>query len=162
MLELEKYKDAEGLTCSCNVIKGGSAVNTVAGYCEFDCNVRFATDEQFELIKSVAKKLADTVYVDGCKTELEILSYRVAMQRVQRNLDLVQRLNKAFVKFGLPELKAAIRIGGSDAADVTVAGLTAVDSLGVEGGRIHSPDEWAYKESLKSCVQRIVAAVCEL
>ena len=162
ILELERHKDDDGLTCSCNTIQGGSAHNTVAGYCEFVCNVRFATAEQLDLIKAKAKELADTVYVKGCRTELEVVSHRVAMERVERNEKLVERLNKAFKCFGLAELSPSKRKGGSDAADATAFGLTAVDSLGTEGGRIHSPDEFGYKESLRECAKRIVAAVCEL
>lgn len=162
MLELEKHKDNEGLTCSCNMISGGNAVNTVAGYCEFVCNVRFATAEQLEQIKAEAEALADKVYVKGCKTELEIDGFRVAMERVDRNLKLVDDLNKAFVKYSLPELKPSKRTGGSDAADATVYGLTAVDSIGTEGGRIHSVEEFGIKTSLKECVKRLVAAILEL
>lgn len=162
MLELEKHKDNEGLTCSCNMISGGNAVNTVAGYCEFVCNVRFATAEQLEQIKAEAEALADTVYVKGCKTEFEIDGFRVAMERVDRNLKLVDDLNEAFKKYGLPELTPSKRTGGSDAADATVYGLTAVDSIGTEGDRIHSVEEFGIKISLKECAKRLVAAVLEL
>ncbi len=162
MLELEKHKDNEGLTCSCNMISGGNAVNTVAGYCEFVCNVRFATAEQLEQIKSEAEALADTVYVKGCKTELEVDGFRVAMERVDRNLKLVDDLNEAFKKYGLPELMPSKRTGGSDAADATVYGLTAVDSIGTEGDRIHSVDEFGIKISLKECAKRLVTAILEL
>ncbi len=162
MLELEKHKDNEGLTCSCNMISGGTAVNTVAGYCEFICNVRFATAEQLEQIKAEAQELADTVFVKGCKTELEINGFRVAMERVDRNLKLADDLNEAFKKYGLPELEPSKRTGGSDAADATVQGLTTVDSIGTEGGRIHSVDEFGIKTSLKECAKRLVAAILEL
>ncbi len=162
MLELEKYKDNEGLTCSCNMISGGNAVNTVAGYCEFVCNVRFATAEQLEFIKAEAQRIADTVYIEGCTTELAVDGFRVAMERVERNEKLVDELNKAFQKYGLPKLKASKRTGGSDAADVTVKGLTTVDSIGTVGGRIHSVDEFGIKESLRECAKRLVAAITEL
>ena len=162
IIELEKFKDNEGITASCNIISGGTAPNTVAGYCEVVCNVRFATVEQLEFIKSEAQKIADTVFVDGCETELEIQSFRVSMERFDRNLKLVQELNDCFEAFGLPRHKPSKRTGGSDAADVNAAGLTVVDSMGVEGEGIHSTKEFGYKESLKECAKRIVAAVCGL
>ena len=84
------------------------------------------------------------------------------MERVDRNLKLVDDLNKAFVKYGLPELKPSKRTGGSDAADATVKGLMVVDSIGTEGGRIHSVEEFGIKTSLKECAKRLVAAVLEL
>ncbi len=162
IIELEKYKDNDGLTCSCNIVSGGSAVNTVAGYCEFVCNVRFATAEQLDSIKTEVQKIADTVYVEGCKTELVVDGFRVAMEKTERNLQLVDDLNTCFEAFGLPKLSPSKRTGGSDAADATVAGLAAVDSIGTEGDRIHSPDEFGIKESLKECAKRLIAAVCGL
>ena len=162
MIELEKHKDDNGLTCSCNMISGGNAVNTVAEYCEFVCNVRFASAEQLAEIKKEAMELAHKVFIEGCKTELEIDSFRVAMERVDRNLKLVDDLNDAFEKFGLSRLQPAKRTGGSDAADATVAGLTAIDSIGTKGGKIHSVEEFGIKESLRECAKRLVAAIVEL
>ena len=162
MLQLEKHKDNEGLTCSCNVISGGNAVNTVAEYCEFVCNVRFASAEQLAEIKKEAQELADTVFVEGCKTKLEIDSFRVAMERIDRNLKLVDDLNDAFEKFGFSRLEPSKRTGGSDAADATISGLTAIDSIGTKGGNIHSVNEFSFKESLKECAKRLVAAIIEL
>ena len=162
IIELEKMKDKEGLTCSCGVIKGGTVVNTVPGYCEFKANVRFATQEQLDLVKNYAQELADKVYGPGCKTELKIASYRVAMERVERNLELVEKINRAFSANGLSELKPAKRKGGSDAADVTTAGIPCVDSIGAGGGSIHSPTEYAYLVSLAESAKRIAAVAVEV
>ncbi len=158
IVELEKFKDDAGLTASCNIINGGTKQNTVAGYCEFKCNVRYATKEQLDFIKDMAQKIADTVYVDGCKTELVVLEGRVAMELVDRNLKLLENLNEIWKSAGLPVLEAGLSNGGSDAADATAFGLTAVDCIGVMGGDIHSPSEYAYLSSLKQCAKRLVLA----
>ncbi len=162
IIELEKLKDKDGLTCSCGLISGGTAVNTVPGYCEFKANVRFATQEQLDWVKEYAQKIADTVYVDGCSTKVTVSSYRVAMERVDRNLELVEKINRAFRENGLTELKPAKRKGGSDAADVTAAGIPCIDSIGAGGGGIHSPDEYAYLASLSESAKRIAAVAVEL
>lgn len=162
IIELEKLKDKDGLTCNCGLIKGGTVVNTVPGYCEFKANVRFATQAQLDWIKDFAKEIADRVYVPGCTTEVSISSYRVAMERVDRNLELVEKLNRAFSANGLSELSPAKRKGGSDAADVTAAGIPCIDSIGAGGGSIHSPDEYAYLVSLAESAKRVAAAAVEL
>ena len=157
IIELEKLKDKDGLTCNCGVISGGTVVNTVPGYCEFKANVRFATQEQLEWVKEHMQKVADTVFVKGCTTEVTLSGYRVAMERVERNLVLVEKINRIFAANGLSELAPAKRKGGSDAADVTAAGIPCVDSIGAGGGGIYSPDEYAYLASLAESAKRIAA-----
>ena len=58
IIELEKFKDKNGLTVSCTVIKGGTVHNTVAGECHFIANVRFATGSQLEELLKYAERLA--------------------------------------------------------------------------------------------------------
>ena len=162
ILELEKLKDNEGLTCSCGLVQGGTAVNTVPGFCEFKANVRFATREQLEWVSGYVKELADKSYIDGCTCEVTQGGYRVAMEYADRNMALVETMNDIFAANGLPILQAAKRNGGSDAADVTVYGIPCVDSIGVSGGSIHSPGEWGKLASLAEAAKRIAVVTSEL
>ncbi|MBQ9805710.1 MAG: M20/M25/M40 family metallo-hydrolase [Clostridia bacterium] len=157
ILELEKIKDAAGLTCNCGVISGGTVPNTVAGTCEFKANVRFATMEQYEWICDYVQKLAAIEHVKGCSCTVSQTGYRVMMEDCQRNRSLLDTMNRIFEQTGLPCLKASTRKGGSDAADVTAYGIPCVDSLGVEGGKIHTVHEYAELASLKSSAKRIAA-----
>ena len=162
IIELEKIKDEKGLTCNCGVISGGTVPNTVAGYCEFQANVRFATAEQLEWIKEHVKKVADTVYVKGCKCEVEQYGFRVAMEYCERNVELLERINQIFDKTGLSRLEAAGGMGGSDAADVTVFGIPCIDDLGAIGGLIHNTGEYALLETLHDTPKRLAAIICNL
>ncbi|MBQ3127298.1 MAG: M20/M25/M40 family metallo-hydrolase, partial [Clostridia bacterium] len=150
-------KDDDGLTCNCGVIRGGTVSNTVPGYCEFKANVRFATREQEEWVRAYAQKVADTVFVPGCTTTVNQPKGRPAMEYCERNVDFFKKINAAFAAAGLEQLEMSKRKGGSDAADVTVYGIPCVDSLGVHGGRFHSPEEYAYLESLRASAKRIAA-----
>ncbi len=138
ILEIEKFKDAEGVTCCTSVISGGTTVNTVPGQCEFRVNVRFATAEQKEWICDYMQTLADTVFVAGCKTNLEQVSYRAAMEYSAKNIELLETVNRGFAESGLPLLATSKRTGGSDAADITALGIPCLDSMGVRGGDIHT------------------------
>lgn len=157
IIELEKLKDDGGLTCNCGVISGGSVPNTVAGHCEFLANVRFVNAEQLKWVKDYAQKLADTVHVEGCTCKVEIYGSRLAMEREDRNYRLLDRMNEIFAECGLPTLAARAGHGGSDAAEMTCAGVPCIDSLGVEGGFIHSADEYARVSSLAECAKRLAA-----
>ena len=159
IIEMEKLKDHEGLTCNCGTIKGGSVPNTVAGSCEFVANIRFANAEQLSYVREYAQHIADTVYVKGCSCELSEISLRVAMEYTDRNAELVARLNKAWKASGLSELEMNKSTGGSDAADTTAYGIPTVDSIGVQGGGIHSPNEYALIPSLSESAMRLVSAI---
>ena len=157
ILELEKWKDHTGITCNCGIIAGGTAHNTVPGYCEVRVNFRFATAKQREEIAEYLTKLEQVVYIAGCTTKIEEHGFRPAMELVQRNLDLLDTVNEIFAQNGLPTLRPISKKGGSDAAQITTAGIPCLDGLGVCGGNIHSPNEYAILESLKDAAKRLVA-----
>jgi len=159
ILEIEKIKDENGITCCCSIINGGTTANTVPGHCEFKVNVRFATKEQHTWIKEYMQKIADEVFIPGCTTTLHRASERVAMELTEKNLNLLNLMNRSFKANGLPILNKSNRRGGSDAADVTAYGIPCVDSLGVRGGGIHTKDEFAYIDSLADSAKRIVSFV---
>ena len=79
------------------------------------------------------------------------------MEDCERNRSLLDTMNRIFEQTGLPALQASKRKGGSDAADVTTFGIPCLDSLGVRGGRIHSPNEFAVLESLCESAKRLAA-----
>ena len=160
IIELEKLKDDDGLTCNCGVINGGTVANTVPGKCVFKANIRFSTSEQLEWVRNYVNEIAETVYVSGCTTEVVQSGFRLAMERCDRNLELVDRINTVLAKNEMELLTPFKRKGGSDAADITSFGIPCVDSLGVEGGRIHSPEEYAYLDSLSRSA-KILAVIAK-
>lgn len=162
IIELEKLKDKDGLTCNCGVINGGSVPNTVPGHCEFKANIRFANAEQLAWVRGHVKEIAATVHVEGCKCSVNDPKGRVAMEYSEKNVALLARMNEIFVENGIPTLEAAARKGASDAADVTAAGAACIDSLGVRGGKIHSPDEFAYIDSLAESAKRLAAVAANI
>ena len=163
IIRLEKFKDENGLTCNCGVIEGGTTPNTVPAFCRFRANVRFATQEQLAYIRRFVKELAAESTVKGTLTTVEETGGRPAMEFAKRNEDLLCRLNEIYEENGLPVLLAADRrLGGSDAAYITLAGVPCIDSLGVEGKHIHSKEEKALLLSLLSAAKRLSAAAYEI
>lgn len=157
--EIENIKDDEGLTCNTGTIVGGSVPNTVAGSCEFNVNVRFATAEQRVWIDEFMHTLAKKEHVKGCKCTVEIATTRLAMEYSERNVEFLDKVNRALKKDGIQTMKGAIRKGGSDAAEITAAGIPCIDSVGVSGGGIHSNREFANIDSLKFSAKRIVSII---
>ncbi len=160
ILEIEQWKDHDGLTASCDLIEGGSVINTVAGHCRVGINIRFATNAQLEWAKEQLQKIADTVYIEGCRTKLIIVQTRPAMEWTRRNADLLEKMNRCYAACGLPILSTKIGIGGSDAAEITRSGTPCIDSIGVEGGYIHNIREYARVSSLAECAKRLASVCC--
>ena len=95
------------------------------------------------------------------KTELRTSPKKYIMQKrllyAEKLIRKGHRPTEIFAECGLPTLAARAGHGGSDAAEMTCAGVPCIDSLGVEGGFIHSADEYARVSSLAECAKRLAA-----
>lgn len=159
IIELEKMKDGNGITCNCGLINGGSAANTVPDKCTFTAEIRFNNSEEYKHAEDIVKNVAETQFIKGTECALKKVCDRPAMEKTDRNFKLLEKMNDIYKKCGLPVLTARQSLGGSDAAEVTVSGTPCVDSIGVAGDRIHSPDEYGLISSLSEAAKRI-ATVC--
>jgi len=159
IIELEKLKDDSGITCNCGLISGGVAQNTVPDECVFRANIRFADASQYEWVTEYVTKIARETHIYGCVCEVATVSVRPAMERCEKNLNLLLDINRIYSQNGIPLLNPASSKGGSDAAYVTVWGIPCVDSLGIEGGNIHSENEFAYIKSLEEAARRIASVI---
>ncbi len=159
IIELEKMKNPDGLTCNCGVISGGTKANTVADKCSFYADIRFSTDEELIEAKKKCKEVSDNITVEGCTCTLEEVSFRPAMAMSDKNINLLEKMNEIYKENALPHLTARSCLSGSDAAYVTECGIPCVDNLGTEGGNIHSVNEYIRMDSLAESAKRIAAFI---
>ena len=161
IIALEKMKDANGLTCNCGVIEGGTAQNSVADRCTFTADIRFVDKAQYNEAVSIVQRVANETTLPGCSCTVEKRSERPSMPKTEKNTKLLEEMNEIYKRCGLPILTARSTLSGSDAAYTTEAGIPTVDSLGVDGAEIHSVNEYAYLDSLAACAKRLAAvAMC--
>ena len=106
--------------------------------------------------------LAAKSTVSGCTTTVSVLSSRIAMERVDRNVELYNDLNKLFKENGLPFIGESFRFGGSDAAYTTAAGIPTVDNMGIKGADPHTLKECAEISSLTKMAKYLAAATKNL
>lgn len=158
IIELEKRKNPQGLTCNCGLISGGTAENTVPERCSFTADFRFSNREEMLEAEKLVDEVAAMSYIDGTSCKVTLKSSRVAMERTERNAELLEKLNTIYAANDLPVLKERHNNGGSDAAEVTACGLPCLDSFGVMGGGIHDRSEWAYLYSLAHSARMLAAA----
>ena len=88
------------------------------------------------------------------------------MKIIQHFIDNLQTRRKSYndiwEKCGFSRCVMAKRVGGSDAADVTAAGIPCVDNMGAWGSKIHTQNEFAYLSSLGEATKRIASALMYL
>ena len=162
IIELEKFKDRYGLTCCCSVINGGTKHNIVPGECKFVANVRFAKMSELDYFISEAERICEDIKVPGCTCKMEIPRIRPAMEVCDRNIELVGKMNDILLENGFEELKWVTNSGGSDAANVSAAGIPTVDSMGPFGGKIHTPNEFGIISSLAEQTKKLAIIAYEL
>ena len=155
IIELDKLKDDDGITCNCAIVSGGTVVNTIPGKCTFSVNFRYATEEQFEWIENYIEKLSSTEHVPGCKCTFTKLSHRPAMESKDFNVKALEKANKIFAQNNIQTLEGRMLRGGSDASYVTLCGIPCIDSFGTQGGGSHSINEYAKLDSLNDAAKRI-------
>lgn len=158
ILELEKMKNSDGVTCNCGIINGGTTPNTVPEHCTFIADVRFNDKDEWEQAEIMIRAVAEKSYIGGTTCDVAKISSRPAMEKSERNFKLLEKLNKIYAECGLPELTARQSLGGSDAAEITESGIPCIDSIGVEGDKIHTPEEYGILSSLAEAAKRIAAA----
>lgn len=159
ILQLEKMKQADDITINVGTIEGGTTVNTVPEKCKIQIDVRFNNEESLKIVDEYVRKIAETVYVDGVKTELEVMGTRIAMDYKDYNKQLLDKMNEIFNECNMSPLTARKATGGSDAAYTSAAGIASIDSIGVSGGYIHSRDEYANIDSLVENAKRMAAVI---
>lgn len=162
IMEFEKIKNPEGITFNCGLIEGGSASNAVPAKCTFKLDVRFSTAAEYEEAKALVETIAGTVFVPGCRCEVTQTNLRPAMECNEAMQALFQKANELFVQNGLPVIEAGFGTGGSDASDVSAAGIPTLDSLGTVGDRIHSVEEYSLISSLTDSAKRLATLIVGL
>jgi glutamate carboxypeptidase len=162
IIELEKFKDPHGLTCCCAVINGGTKHNIVPGECKFIANVRFAKQSELDEFIAKGEELCRDIKVPGCTCEMVIPRIRPAMEICDRNIALVDKLNEIWTAHGFEAVAWKFNGGGSDAANVSAAGIPTVDSMGPCGGRIHTVYEFGTISSLVPQAKRLAIAALYL
>lgn len=155
IIELEKFKDEDSITCNCGIINGGTAENTVPEKCTFTADVRFKTNKDMEIADKIVAEIAQKSFVEGTSCNLTLVSWRYPMEKTEKNYELLEKMNRIFEENNMVTLKAVFNAGGSDAADMTYYGIPCIDNLGTSGEFIHSKREYAHLYSLKESAQML-------
>lgn len=142
-----------GITINPGFVKGGGAVNVVPDTCTVRFNIRLEHKQQQAWCEQqLGIILADINALDGISIELHGGFGRQPKILSQANLKLCHLVQACGQSLGL-SLEFLPTGGCCDGNNLAAAGLPNIDTLGVQGGKIHSVDEYMHLSSLTTRAQ---------
>ena len=144
---LESQNGSPGVTVNCGRVSGGGALNAVPDLAIGSFNVRVESKLAQQSIEKLFGQAVAAASVDGIVALVQWTSARPPKQRSVALDDLLTDVLAAAEALGRP-LGVEDTGGSCDGNDLAAGGLVNVDSLGICGGGIHSPDEFALLDSL--------------
>jgi glutamate carboxypeptidase len=136
-------------------IRGGGAVNVVPDRCVLRINCRTDSPDDEDRLRTTIHQAVAFASVEGIRIEMTggfSSPPRPLDERSARLLDLAVACGRTV---GL-SLDTRPTGGACDGNRLAAAGLAVLDSLGVQGGALHSPDEYVEVASIE---QRIALSV---
>jgi glutamate carboxypeptidase len=138
----------QGITINPGFVQGGGAVNIVPDTCTMRFNIRIEDSAQQGWCEDqIAAILANINTVDGISIELHGGFGRQPKILSPANQELCKLVQSCGKSLGL-NLKFLPTGGCCDGNNLAAAGLPNIDTLGVQGGKIHSSDEYMHLSSL--------------
>ena len=157
---------AAGRIVSVGPIRGGVATNAVPDRAWAWGNVRYPTPEVGEEIGAMLDALATPGAGGGAEGEVPRVVVRRSFNRPAKPLiPATRRLAEQAreVAEGLGQRLAFGKTGGvCDGNIMQDAGLPTIDTLGVRGGGLHTPDEWIDLSSLVERCQLLAVLIARL
>jgi glutamate carboxypeptidase len=149
IVELNAFADArDGILVNVGAVTGGGPVNVVPDLAISRFNVRATRHADQEIFKEHLGALTANISArDGISIEIHGDFARPPKPLEGGSLDLAQHIEHCARDLGIPI--TWISTGGAcDGNNLQAAGLPTIDSLGVKGGNLHSPDELVVLDSL--------------
>ncbi len=151
----------EGVTVNVARISGGGALNVVADNAVVRFNVRVPDQASADWIKAAIDEIAATPPFEGLT-----LALHGGFTRPPKPMDAsLVALFEAVRQTGalLGQTIAWSPSGGvCEGNNLHAAGLPNIDTLGVRGGLIHSPDEFAWPDSFVERAQLSLLMLCKI
>ena len=152
----------KGISFNVGVMQGGKTSTAVPDYAKIDIDVRYKDPDDLEWILEKLQQAADKTYIDGTTSKVTFMEGIKPMKTTEGVLQLFELVKKTSLENGFGEPYAKVVGGASDSAYSILGGVPTVCSMGVKGGRNHSPEEFAVVDSLFERAKLLAACVLNL
>jgi len=163
IIEIQALTDwEEGTTFSVGTVEGGSTSNTIPEWAAIKIDVRCVSTALAAGRLEQLRAIAATSHIEGTRTTLSGGMVFQPMETTPDIMRLFELVARTSVENGFNRPAPAQSGGGSDSSNAVLAGVPTICSMGVKGGRNHSPDEYAMVESLIERCKLAVASILNL
>ena len=127
-----------------------------------ECDFRYVSHDDLPKLKKMVYAIVEKNFVPDVTTKITDTFGFDEMERTEATMQLLEVAKEAAKASGLPVPGPKLCGGGSDAAYTVQAGVATLCSIGVEGARNHTIEEWADEASLYERTKLLMAFLCEL
>lgn len=127
-----------------------------------ECDFRYVSHDDLPKLKKMVYAIVEKSFVPDVTTKITDTFGFDEMERTEATMQLLEVAKEAAKESGLPVPGPKLCGGGSDAAYTVQAGVATLCSIGVEGARNHTIEEWADEASLYERPKLLMAFLCEL
>ncbi len=151
----------EGVTVNVAKISGGGALNVVADNAVVRVNVRVPDAQSAAWITDAVAEIALTPPFEGLTLDLHGGMTRAPKPMDASQTALFEAVRETGALLGQP-IAWTLSGGVCEGNNLHAAGLPNIDTLGVRGGLIHSPEEFAWPDSFVERAQLSALVLCKL
>ena len=127
-----------------------------------ECDFRYVSHDDLPKLKKMVYAIVEKNFVPDVTTKITDTFGFDEMERTEATMQLLEVAKEAAKESGLPLPGPELCGGGSDAAYTLQAGAATRCSIGLEGARNHTIEEWADEASLYERTKLLMAFLCEL
>ncbi len=149
IIEIEALSDlSKGYNVNVGTIEGGTVANAAPSYCKVECDFRYVSHDDLPMLREKVNAIVAKQFVPDVTTKISDTFGFDEMERIEGTMELLKVAQEVAKENGWPVPGPKLCGGGSDAAYTVQAGIPTLCSIGVEGARNHTVEEWADVDSL--------------
>lgn len=152
----------EGITFNVGTLQAGTVPNAIPDYAKAEIDIRYKKVSQKSKIAKNLEEITAKTYIEGTKSKLTCKNFMPPMETTDGVMKLFELVKNTSLELGFGEVYPKTTGGGSDAANLVIAGVPTVCAMGVKGEWNHTPREYAVVESLFERIKLVVACVMNL
>lgn len=157
ILRLHEKGQPGGVSYNCTITSPPVASNVVPERCDIAVDIRVTTPAEAQEASAFVHTVARECHIENTSGEVTSELLRPPMERTPANQALFDQINRICRSHSLPTYEPFFSPGGSDAANVAATGVPCVDSLGIEGAKYHTTEEYCRLSSLPERAKMIAA-----
>lgn len=161
MLQLSKLADpGKQTTVNFTVIKSGERSNVIPDHASLQADVRVAVPEEFDRVEQDLARISANHLIPDTKVSAKLRRGFPPMPKSPVTDAVAARVQAVYGELGR-KLTLESSGGAADSSLTFAAGAPTIDGLGIVGGAIHTPEEYAEVESIAPRVYLLARLIQE-